>query len=96
MLALHLSAAYDVTLPACYTDAFWFAARGKLSVDRYHNLGTTMTVETKSLAMQINNDHLLPDEDDEEEEMKLTPSSGMLCVGSPPFMWSLTTAHSGI
>jgi hypothetical protein len=68
-------------------DAFWLArtlaTRGKLprSVDRYHNLGTTMTVETKSLVTQINNDHLVSrdeEENDEDEEVVLTPSSGML------------------
>ena len=57
------------------------ATRGKppRAVDRYHNLGTTMTVETKSLAAQISDGRLPPDkeENDENEEAELTPSPGM-------------------
>lgn len=56
-----------------------------------------MTVETKSLATQIDNDHLLPDEENEEEgEVGLTPPSGMICALSPLFMWPLTVARPGI
>jgi len=37
-----------------------------------------MTVETKSLPVQIANDHLIPDKGNEkDEEVESTPSSGM-------------------
>ena len=48
------------------------------SVARYHDLGTTMTVETKPLATQANNDHSLPEGGSwGEEELAPAPLSGM-------------------
>lgn len=92
---------YDVyiTLPSYRGDAFRlahgpYAGSHLRPVDRYHNLGTTMTVETKSPAKQIDDDHLLPDqENDEDEEVELTPSSGMLCARPSLFVWSLIAAR---
>ena len=56
-----------------------------------------MTVETKSTATQLSNDHLPADEENrEDEEIELTPSSGMLCTRSPLLMRCLTTARSRI
>ena len=56
-----------------------------------------MTVETKSPATEISNDHLPADEENgEDEEIGLTPSSGMLCTRSPLLMRCLTTTRSRI
>jgi len=94
LTVLHFPAVYDVTLPV-HHKRFWLAHGPHAgshpgSVNRYHNLGTTMTVETKSPATQINNDQLLPDEENEEDgEIRLTPSPGMLRARPPLFMWSL-------
>lgn len=55
-----------------------------------------MTVETKSPAAQMKNDHLPPDEENgEDEETELTPSPGMLCARPPLLMRCLTLRARG-
>jgi hypothetical protein len=60
------------------------------SVVRYHDLGTTMTVETKPLATQVKNDHSTPEGGSrDEEEVAPAPLPGMPYARSLPLVMSL-------